>query len=86
MKSLKIGKSIDLDAVNPKNFAIVIEVGGGDTLLKDGNDVLASFKEQTGEKASGLTEALTFYTKDNSRNGYEMLLAKDGTLYSLDWV
>ena len=86
MKSLKIGKSVDLDSINPKNFAIVIEVGGGDTLLQDGDEVLANFKNMTGKDATGLTEALTNYTKDNSRNGYEMLLAKDGTLYSLDWI
>jgi len=86
MKSLKIGKSVDLDSINPKNFAIVIEVGGGDTLLQDGDEVLANFKNMTGKDATGLTEALTNYTKDNSRNGYEMLLAKDDTLYSLDWI
>jgi len=85
MKSLKIGKSVDLDSVNPKNFAVVIEVGGGDTLLQDGDQLLANFKEMTGKDATGLTEALTNYTKDNSRNGYEMILAKDDTLYSLDW-
>ena len=45
MKELKI-ETVHLRKIDPAKFVMVCYIGGDDTLLRDGNDIINDYKER----------------------------------------
>ena len=84
MKQLIIGTNVDLNTIDPAKFAIICYIGGDDTLLRDGCDVIDDYEDEHKKKVDLLT-ALEYCIEDVSRNSYKMILVQGDELFELEW-